>query len=62
METHKHLQIEWCREQFAIKPTASLARWYLGALLRSLAAEKISVNQYLDELQLIKDWMKENKR
>jgi len=61
METHKHLSLDWCREQFSAKPTSALARWYLGALLRHLAAEKLSIEQYLDELKTIKDWMKENK-
>jgi len=61
METHKHLDLAWCREQFVSAPNAKLAQWYLGALLRNLGAEKISVEQYLRELQLIKDWMKENK-
>ena len=57
METYKHLDLAWSRDQFRAKPTHKLAQWYLQNLMRSRHSDKIDDDEYLDGLREIKDWV-----
>lgn len=62
METHNHLSLEWCKQQFLAKPNTRIARWYLAALLRHRAAGLIDDVELMQGMEEIKLWQKEGQK
>ena len=62
METHKHLDLEWSRQNFLEKPSTKSAHWFLQNLLRNAGAGKISVDELRQGMEEIKLWQRRGKK